>query len=170
MNKLSLLLKNRTTSIEAESILTVLNRCCDNFTFPMLDNGYFYLAAARLSLHRSAADWAMVFEKFGYSPRTGQPNLFIETFASTLCNRDIVEIYGTGEVYEKYLANHLNNELLAVHPIDGNEWIDDQEGAAKDAKELILRGHKLAIPSHDEYARRGITLEEPPHVKVYELL
>ena len=155
--------------IEAESILSVLDRCCNTFKFPMLDNGYFYLAATRLSLHRTAADWAMVFEVFGYSPRTGQPNLFIETFASTLCNRNIPEVYPNGDAYEKYLANNPNNETRAVYPIDGDDWIDDQEGVVNDAKELVLRGQKLANPSPDEYARRGITLDEPPHIRVYEL-
>lgn len=155
--------------IEADNILSVLDRCCDRYSFPMLDNGYFYLAATRLSLHRTAADWAMVFEVFGYSPRAGQPNLFIETFASMLCNRDSSEAYVNDEAYQKYLANNPNNELRAVYPIDGDDWIDDQEGVANDARELVLRGQKLAIPSEDEYAERNITLEQPPHVKVYEL-
>lgn len=51
----------------APDILAVLDRCCDACTFPMLDNGYVYLAATRLSLFRSKADWAMVIEVFGFS-------------------------------------------------------------------------------------------------------
>lgn len=35
---------------------------CYRFTFPMLDNGYFYLAATRMSLYRSPEDWALVIE------------------------------------------------------------------------------------------------------------
>lgn len=31
-------------------------------TFPMLDDGYLYLAATRLCLHRSDTDWALVIE------------------------------------------------------------------------------------------------------------
>jgi hypothetical protein len=76
--------------IEAEHILSVLDRCCDAFTFPMLDNGYVYLAATRLSLYRTASDWAMVIEVFGYSPRAWLPDTHIYTFASTLCNRGLV--------------------------------------------------------------------------------
>jgi hypothetical protein len=34
-------------------ILRVLDAGCESFTFPMLDNGYVYLAATRLSLFRS---------------------------------------------------------------------------------------------------------------------
>jgi len=33
-----------------KTILSILDRCCDAFAFPMLDNGYVYLAGTRLSL------------------------------------------------------------------------------------------------------------------------
>jgi len=46
-------------------ILAILDRCCDRNTFPMLDNGYVYLAATRLSLFRSPDDWAIAIEVFG---------------------------------------------------------------------------------------------------------
>ena len=72
----------------ADQILAILDRCCDSFTFPMLDNGYVYLAATRLSLYRSVSDWAMVIEVFGFSPRAGLPDTSILTFASRLHNRD----------------------------------------------------------------------------------
>ena len=52
-------------TFDPEEILSILDRCCDMFAFPMLDNGYWYLAATRLSLYRSATDWAMVIEVFG---------------------------------------------------------------------------------------------------------
>ena len=48
------------------AILDVLDRAAADFTFPMLDNGYVYLAASPLSLHRSASDWAVMFERFGF--------------------------------------------------------------------------------------------------------
>ena len=85
---------------EAEHILDVLDRCCDAFTFPMLNNGYVYLAATRLSLYRTAADWAMVIEVFGFSPRSGLPDTHIHTFASTLYNRDTPEKYAKREAYD----------------------------------------------------------------------
>ena len=39
-----------------DKILQVFDGCCESYTFPMLDNGYVYLAATRLSLHRSPSD------------------------------------------------------------------------------------------------------------------
>ena len=74
--------------ITSEQILNILDRCCDDFTFPILDNGYVYLAATRMSLFRSDVDWALVIEIFGFSPRTGLPDISIHTFASRLWNRN----------------------------------------------------------------------------------
>jgi hypothetical protein len=71
-----------------EQILEVLDDACRSYTFPMLDNGYVYLAATRLSAFSSSEDWALVIEVFGFSPRSRVPDVHIYTFASTLYNRD----------------------------------------------------------------------------------
>jgi hypothetical protein len=156
---------------EADNILAVLDRCCDAFTFPMLDNGYVYLAATRLSLYRTAADWAMVIEVFGFSPRSGLPDTHIHTFASSLYNRDAPEKYVNREAYDRYLANNPNNDSRFVYPIDAGGWQDNQnsEIVAEDARGVVLRGQSQPIPSLDEYAQRGVTLENPPRVRVFEL-
>src|SRR5262245_18662744 len=93
-----------------DQILSILDRCCDAFTFPMLDNVYVYLAATRLSLFRSAQDWAMVIEVFGFSPRSGLPDTHIRTFASSLINRKSARDYVSQDAYNAYLANHPNDE------------------------------------------------------------
>jgi hypothetical protein len=156
---------------EADDILSVLDRCCDTFTFPMLDNGYVYLAATRLSLYRTAADWAMVIEVFGFSPRAGLPDTQIHTFASTLYNRDAPEKYVKREAYDRYLANNPNNDSRFVYPIEAGDWQDHQndEIVATDAREVVVRGQRQPIPSVDEYAQRGVTVEDPPRVRVFEL-
>src|SRR5215467_6462918 len=91
-------------------ILSVLDECSRNFTFPALDNGYVYLAASRLSLHYSPTDWALVVEVFGFNPRAGLPDLCVYTFASRLYNRQPPEMY-TAEQRATYLANNPNNEM-----------------------------------------------------------
>ena len=45
-----------------KQILNILDDCCEAFTFPMLDNGYVYPVASRLTLFRSDLDWAIVIE------------------------------------------------------------------------------------------------------------
>ncbi|PYT63401.1 MAG: hypothetical protein DMG35_04235 [Acidobacteria bacterium] len=158
-------------NFDAPSILAVLDRCCDTFIFPMLDNGYVYLAATRLSLYRSVTDWAMVIEVFGFSPRAGLPDTHIHTFASTLHDRDSPEKYASRKAYEDYLSNNPHNDSRFVFPISEGPWQDamDSELVATDAKGIALRGEPLALPSYDEYEKHGIELEQPSRIQVYEL-
>jgi hypothetical protein len=155
---------------EADYILSVLDRCCDAFTFPMLDNGYVYLAATRLSLHRTPSEWAMVIEVFGFSPRSALPDTHIHTFASTLYNRDAPEKYVKRDAYDLYLAENPNNDSRFVYPINAGPWQDAQneEMVSDDAEEVFVRGQRHPTPSLGEYAQRGITVESPPRVRVFE--
>src|SRR3954471_4215503 len=108
----------------------------------MVDNGYVYLAGTRLSLYRSAADWAMVIEVFGFSPRSGLPDTHIHTFASRHHARNPSERYASREAYENYLANNPHNESRLVYPIDEGTWQDAEDGelVAEDANEVVVRG------------------------------
>lgn len=155
----------------AEEILSILDRCCDAFTFPMLDNGYVYLAATRLSVYRSSPDWAMVIEVFGFSPRAGLPDTHIYTFASKLFNRDAPEKYRTLQAYNNYLANNPHNDSRFIFSIGEGSWqdADNAEFVSSSARQLLLRGQPQPVPSADEYGLRGIQLEEPHRVRVFEL-
>ncbi len=157
--------------IDSEDILTVLDRCCDSFTFPMLDNGYVYLARTRLSLYRSDADWAMVIEVFGFSPRSGLPDTMIHTFASQLHDRDPPERYVNRDAYERYLLNNPHNESRFVFPVSEGPWHDaaNSEFVARESKEVMVRDQAVELPSLDEYAIHGIELEQAPQVQVFEL-
>ena len=141
-------------------ILKVLDNACKAFTFPMLDNGYVYLAATRLSLFRSDLDWALVIEVFGYSPRAGLPDIHIHTFASRLHNRDTPDKYGTEQAYRNYLANNPNNESRFIYPIAEGDWIDSEEAEVVAVSgEVRLRDAVIPLPSSDEYGQTGIVLE-----------
>ena len=155
----------------SEEILAILDQCAAAFTFPMLDNGYVYLAASRLSLHRTETDWGMVIEVFGYSPRAGLPDTHIHTFASTLYNRDSPEQYKSRSAYENYLANHPHNESRFVFPISSEDWKDTEscDYVAEGSTTVQARGRALKLPPLEEYGRRGIELGTPPQVHVFEL-
>jgi hypothetical protein len=56
-------------------ILSVLDRCCDAFTFPMLDNGYVYLAAKRLDRYSCEAREKWRTEEGGLTIRSSGPLL-----------------------------------------------------------------------------------------------
>jgi hypothetical protein len=155
----------------AEEILAILDRCCEAFTFPMLDNGYVYLAATRLSLHRSATDWAMAIEVFGFSPRAGLPDTHIQTFASRLHDRDPPERYANREAYETYRTNNPHNEYRSIFPLQEGPWqaAEEMEYVSPGADAVVVRNQAIALPSLAEYGRHGIELEQAPRVHVFEL-
>jgi hypothetical protein len=142
------------------SILRVLDACCGNFSFPMLDNGYVYLAASRLSLHRSEQDWAVVIEIFGFSPRSGLPDLHVHTFGSRLHNRNSAKDYVNPEAYEAYLAKNPNNESRFFYPIEEGAWIDASEPEmVSPSGTVTLRSMAVSLPTPDQYRTAGISLE-----------
>jgi len=152
-------------------ILNVLDDSARSFVFPMLDNGYVYLAAARLSLFRSTTDWAMVFETFGFSPRSGFPSLQVTTIGSMICGLKSPADFVTEQAYRTYLAKSVHMHSEFFYPIDSDDWIaaDDGECVASDAGELVLRGHSLSMPNPSVYGRAGITLSAPPRIQIFEL-
>ena len=155
----------------SDKILGILDRCCDDFRFPMLDNGYVYLAATRLSLHRSDTDWALVIEVFGFSPRAGDPDVTVSTFASRLHERNNPSDYVDRKAWEAYLANNPHNEHRSFYPLDltGSRPNDDGELLERAATTVSLRGTPVAVPSAAECERLGIRLESPPSLHVFEL-
>ena len=145
-------------SFDSGRVLSILDLCCDAYTFPMLDNGYVCLAATRLSLYRSVADWAMVIEVFGFSPRSQLPDTHIYRFASQLHDRDTPDQYtGREFFYDRYLANNPNNDSRFVFPIAAGLWqdADDGEILGEDASEIVVRATILNVtPSTSEKSRQ----------------
>lgn len=151
-----------------DEILETLDAASETYTFPMLDNGYVYLAATRLALFRSASEWAMVLEVFGFSPRAGSPDLNIVTFASKLHGRNPATDYVNADAYRGYLRGHPRDDSRSVFPIASDDWIDG-ELVSDEATGLVLRGSPFALPARHAYTTSGIELEDPERVHVYEL-
>jgi len=153
----------------AAQILTVLDSCSDSHAFPMLDNGYIYLAATRLSLFRSKTDWAMVIETFGFSPRAGIPNLAVSTFASELHDRDLPSNYVSEAAYSNYLTHHPHDESRYFEPIADGPWLDEEFVAEDSGLVLQVRDRELPVPDRSEYRIHGIELSDPERICVFEL-
>ena len=145
---------------DAAGVLSVLDQCARAFTFPMLDNGYVYLAATRLSVFGDGIDWAMVIEVFGYSPRFGLPDLNVHTFGSRLV-RD-------RDTPPKYFSLHPNDEVATFFPLADGPWIEGED-VAPDAMEVELRGVRVRLPDAAAYAEVGISLVHADRVAVFEL-
>jgi hypothetical protein len=137
----------------------------------MLDNGYVYLAASRLSLFRSPTDWALVFEIFGFSPRAGIPDLNVTTFASRIARPKTRADFVSEDAYLYYLRFHSHDAMTFFHPIEGEDWIDPDDGerVAFGAGTLTLRGQYVPLPGLEDYAAAGIALADPLRPFVFEL-
>jgi hypothetical protein len=118
----------------------------------MLDNGYVYLAATRLSLFRSPEDWALIIEVFGFSPRSGEPDIHIYTFGSSLKNRPTREDFVSTDAYAQYLADNPHNESRFLYPMDLTDCFDeeDEEFIVETAPSFKLRGRRVNIPNPAE--------------------
>jgi hypothetical protein len=150
-------------------ILEILDSASERFFFPTLDNGYVYLAATRLALFRSSADWAMVIEVFGFSPRTGQPDVAVSTYASSLHDRDPASEYRSEDAYRNYLNVHPHDEYRYFRPIEDGPWIDEELVTDEPDVEVTLRGQTKMLPRRSDYSRFGIELQDPERVHVFEL-
>jgi hypothetical protein len=76
----------------------------------MFDNGYVYLAASRVSVFRSAEDWQLAIEVFGFSPRSEVPDIHIYHFGSSIIRQKGPENFVSQEAFDNYLRNNPNNE------------------------------------------------------------
>lgn len=145
----------------SEKILETLDSCAEEFTFPVLDNGYVYLAATRISIFGNESDWAIVIEVFGFSPRSGDPDVQIYTFSSNLYERDSSEKYVSEEAYINYLENNPFNESRFIYPINNSDWIDNEkQGSLNLSGACLLRGKEISLPPISGYEKSGIELEE----------
>ena len=152
-----------------KQILDILDAGCEAYTFPMLDNGYVYLAATRMSLYRSENDWAMVLEVFGFSARAELPDTHIHTFASTIHDRNKESNYVHQEAYWNYLAENPHNESRFIHPVAEGSWQDkDDTEFVNPRGKLKLRGRTVQLPSRPDYEKLGIAVEEE-EPRVFEL-
>ena len=158
-------------SFSASSVLQVLDDCARAFTFPVLDNGYVYLAATRLSAHRSSEAWWLVVEVFGFSPRAGLPDLHVYSFSNqpqrTRSPQDFVSV----EAWERYIANNPHNESVFFSPVEAGDWIDQDSGdrVAPTARSVVVRGQPIGLPDAGEYDAHGIALTESPRIGIHEL-
>lgn len=145
----------------SKKILEILDSCAERFTFPVLDNGYVYLAATRMSVFGNESVWAIVIEVFGFSPRSGNPDVQIYTFSSSLYERDSSEKYVSEDAYINYLENNPFNELRFIYPIDNSDWLDEEDQECLNVnKKCLLRGKEISLPLISDYEKSGIELEE----------
>jgi len=70
-------------------ILSQLDACATDYTFPMLDNGYVYLADVRLGAYRTERYWALIIEVLGSNFRASGVFDYIDRFGNCFLQRPI---------------------------------------------------------------------------------
>ena len=145
----------------AQEILQQLDECAEDFTFPMLDNGYTYLVDSRLSAYRDDKRWALIIEAVGFHIRAGGHNGI----------NNCLHIFGNCLEFEPG-TNNLNFLSMTDNSEDGDPF--DQEymdSLNPEVKSMLLRGEKISVTTDPEfYMQKGIELEDPPKIMIWEFL
>lgn len=155
--------------VRVENILEVLDGCADDCTFPMLDNGYLYLAAARLSLHWAPGRWALVTEVFGFNPRAQEADLQVSVFGNCIVARKTRADFVADQAFESYLASAASHDSRFHHPLVGDGWEFDYTAIPRGATHVLLRGTSIRLPFRGAYAAAGIALSSPDSIHGQEL-
>src|ERR1700712_2253977 len=125
----------------AKEILDQLDKCCADFTFPMLDNGYVYLAGTKLSAYRDQSRWVLIIEIIGFSYRGGGHNGITNS----------LHVYGNCLAYEPGTRNE-NFLDLTADADDGNTFDEEEEFFLEArAVDFLFRNDRTAIV-HDRDA------------------
>lgn len=130
--------------ITEKSILKKLDSSIegDYNNFIDLGHGYFELANCRLTLFKDNNEWAVVFEKFGYNARAGQPVQMEVSFFGN-CLKDLSE----------YNGQSANVDFI---DIDNNIY----DILLKKEDTITIRNQKIKIPLDIEpYQKYGINWE-----------
>jgi len=145
----------------SKDILKQLDKCAEDYTFPMLDNGYVHPVHSKLSAYRDENRWALVIEAIGFSYRGGGHN------GITNC----LHIYGNCIDTEPGTDN--KNFLYLTDDNSEHSTFDEeyQESLNTNAKTMLLRGKEITINLNREfYLKKGIELEEEDKIFVWEFL
>jgi hypothetical protein len=144
-----------------KEILKQLDDCAEDFTFPMLDNGYVYLANTKLSAFRDENRWVIIIEVVGFNYRGGGHNGIdngLHVFGNCLN-------YQAGTRNENFL-------FLTENAIDKNTFDEEEEFHLNPNTDVfLLRGKEHRI-CHDrkKYEQIGIELEDKESINAFEFL
>lgn len=170
-----------------DEILHQLDLCAADYTFPVLDNGYVYLADVRLSAYRTDQYWALVIEQLGTDYRAGGlfnalyrfGNCFVQT--PGLANEDILAVMDSPDNYPIFPDEdhwdirikkgllRVRNELISydvspdnllAHGITEDEQDMEAVTITELVRSLVPEHHALLMATEDEL-RRALPPEIP---------
>jgi hypothetical protein len=145
----------------SQEILQQLDNCAKDFQFPMLDNGYVYLADTRMSVYASQRNWAIIIEILGYHPRAWKTDGF-DNCLYCFGNRLACKIGTDNTNFLFPISDGIAAPLFAEN---------EPEIINPLARDVKIRENSFPITNDlNTYARNGIILETPPSVHAFEFL
>lgn len=168
-----------------QQILEVLDDAAEDFQFPMLDNGHFYIVDARLSAFADDSRWALLIEIISVNPRSWSFDNFVYGYGNCLKPSFGENAFASKEDWEKWKQNHLEMDLWIFTPvsIDGLFEEDNEESEnpedprwecdmplRKGASTILIRDKIFPLPDQEVYAEAGVTLEHAPYIQCHELM
>jgi hypothetical protein len=145
----------------SKDILSQLDKCAEEFTFPMLDNGYVYPVESRLTAYRDDKRWVLIIEAVGFNYRGGGHD------GITNC----LHIFGNCILFKPGTDN--SNFLYMMDNSEEGETFDSEfmEHLNPSVNSMLLRNKRIKIEHNlGFYESKGIQLEEPPKIKIWEFL
>lgn len=146
--------------MKAEEILSQLDER-HSYTFPMLDNGYIYLAGTKLTAYRDQKRWVLIIEVIGFNYRGGGHNGI----------SNCLHVYGNCLSYRPGMRNENFLSLTADSP--DCETFDTEESfyLNPNASTFILRNEvRPVIHDRDKYFSNNIILEDEERINAFEFL
>ena len=146
---------------KAEEILSQLDKCNSEYTFPMLDNGYVYPGGTKLTAYRDDKRWVIVVEAIGFSYRGGGHNGI----------SNCLHIFGNCLSYDPGTQNE--NFIYLTDDANDCSTFDEEEYfyLNPDCVSFTLRGETfLLIHDREIYKSTGIDLEDETRINAFEFL
>ncbi|TWV93323.1 DUF7003 family protein [Chitinophaga pinensis] len=145
----------------AADILAQLDAYAEKFEFPMLDNGYVYLADSRLSVYGDKERWVLLVELVGYNYRAGGHNGI----------ENCLYFFGNCLPFPPGIQNF--NFLLATDDSEDGPTFhpEDRDRLHPEAVSMLLNGEKIPVSQDSAYYNaRGVELKDATAIRIWELL
>lgn len=144
-----------------KDILDQLDKCADKFTFPMLDNGYVYPVDTKLYGYRDESRWVLLIEVIGFNYRGGGHNGI----------NNCLHLFGNCLSFPPG-TNNDNFIYITDNSPEGSTFDEEyMESLNPYVNTFLIRGKEIKVnhsPSY--YTSKGIELEKPPKIMVWEFL
>jgi hypothetical protein len=149
------------TQFDTSNILKQLDTCAKDFNFPILDNGYVYLADVRLTGYASPTLWVLIFETLGFFNRTGG----IDGFSNALY------CFGNNLNEPPGLSNRRFIFPISDGPSEPLFSEEDLDRIRLGVQTIAIRDQVVSLPQDPQfYYAKGIELQDPPRIYAYEVL